>query len=141
MRKTTIRNWALWALVGCHGFAIAPSVLFAQEAQPAPAVAPDPAPAPAATYKSLTVYPPVIKISAQNDSQRFMAMATRTDGITVDVTEQVEWKLENPAFGRLENFTLYPVADGATHLIGTWNGMESRATFEVTQSDPSNGWI
>ncbi|MFN7626223.1 MAG: cell surface protein, partial [Pirellula sp.] len=103
---------------------------------PAPTPAPGPAPvAPAPVeWKSLTVYPPAIRISAQNDSQHFIAMATRADGITVDVSDQVQWKLENPAIGRLENLVVFPVADGATQLIGNWNGMEAKASLEVTQS-------
>ncbi|RLS73784.1 MAG: hypothetical protein DWH99_02580, partial [Planctomycetota bacterium] len=66
---------------------------------PAPAA---PAPAPAApvapvapapvVYQSLAVFPPLIKISAQNDLQHIVAVATRADGITVDVTDQVQWK-------------------------------------------------
>jgi hypothetical protein len=76
----------------------------------------------------------LIKISAQNDLQHIVAVATRADGITVDVTDQVQWKLENPAVAKLENLVLFPLADGATQLVGAWNGMETRAALEVTQS-------
>ncbi|MBU6387129.1 MAG: hypothetical protein KGS49_14410, partial [Planctomycetes bacterium] len=85
-------------------------------AQDAPAGAPAQAPA-AVSYKSLVVYPPSIKISAQNDLQHIVAVATRSDGITVDVSDQVQWKLENPAVAKLENLVLHPLADGATQLI------------------------
>ena len=143
---------ALWALGAC------PWVVLGQEpaapapaaTEPAPAAPAAPAPAPAATepapatpapavaapvvYQSLSVYPPLIKISAQNDLQHIVAVATRADGITVDVTDQVQWKLENPAVAKLENLVLYPLADGATQLVGTWNGMETRSALEITQS-------
>ena len=110
----------------------------AAPATPAPATPAPVAPVPVAPvpveWKSLTVYPPAIRISAQNDSQHFIAMATRADGITVDVSDQVQWKLENPAIGRLENLIVFPAADGATQLVGNWNGMEAKASLDVTQS-------
>ena len=115
---------ALWAF-GVQG-------LCAQEpATPAPAPAPAPAPT---TYKSLVVYPPAIKISAKTDSQHIVAVATRADGITVDVSDQVQWKLENPAVAKLESLVISPLADGATQLVGAWNGMEARSSVEITQS-------
>lgn len=133
-----------WVATSAVAIAIAgtgtTSGLLAQEPSPAAAPAPQEpapaaAPAPAAvTYKSLVVYPPVIKISAQNDLQHIMAVATRSDGITVDVSDQVQWKLENPAVAKLENLVLSPLADGTTALIGTWNSMEARASLEITQS-------
>jgi len=137
MNKTSLRKWALLPLLSLPMSSLCTLAANAQDpAAPAPApAAPAPAPAAApATFKSLSVFPPAIKISAQTDSQRFMAMAVRSDGITVDVTDQVQWTLANPAFGKLDNFTVFPVADGATELIGTWNGMEAKATLEVTQS-------
>jgi len=138
MNKTSLRKWALLPLLSLPMSSLCTLAANAQDpAAPAPAPAAAPAPAPAAapaTFKSLSVFPPAIKISAQTDSQRFMAMAVRSDGITVDVTDQVQWTLANPAFGKLDNFTVFPVADGATELIGTWNGMEAKATLEVTQS-------
>ncbi|MFM8400509.1 MAG: cell surface protein, partial [Pirellula sp.] len=106
----------------------------------APEAPPTPAPAPAApaaapiAFKSLVVYPPAIKISAANDLQHISAVATRADGITVDVSDQVQWKLENPAVAKLENLVIYPLADGATQLVGSFNGMEARSTLEITQS-------
>ena len=111
----------------------APAATPSPSAEPAPAGAPAQAPA-AVSYKSLVVYPPSIKISAQNDLQHIVAVATRSDGITVDVSDQVQWKLENPAVAKLENLVLHPLADGATQLIGTWNAMEAKSTLEVTQS-------
>jgi hypothetical protein len=99
----------------------------------APAAAPASAEAPV-TWQSLAVYPPAIRISAQNDTQHFIAVATRTDGITVDVSDQVQWRLENPAVARIDNLVIHPVVDGATALIGSWNGLEAKATLEITQS-------
>ncbi|MFN5104440.1 MAG: DUF1549 and DUF1553 domain-containing protein [Planctomycetota bacterium] len=115
----------------------APAANPAPATDPAPTPAPTPAPAPApaaVAYKSLAVYPPAIKISASNDLQHVIAVATRSDGITIDVSDQVQWKLENPAVAKLENLVIYPVADGATQLVVSFNGLEARSTLEITQS-------
>jgi hypothetical protein len=108
----------------------------APAATPAPAAAPAPVAAPAVpvAWQSLAVYPPAIRISAQNDTQHVIAIATRADGISVDVSDQIQWRMENPAFARLDQLVLHPVADGSTTLIGAWNGMEAKATLEITQS-------
>ena len=111
----------------------APAANPAPATDPAPTPAPAPAPA-AVAYKSLAVYPPAIKISASNDLQHVIAVATRSDGITIDVSDQVQWKLENPAVAKLENLVIYPVADGATQLVVSFNGLEARSTLEITQS-------
>jgi len=125
---------ALWALGACPWVGLGQEPAAPAPAEPAPAPAPAPAVAAPVVYQSLSVYPPSIKISAQNDLQHIVAVATRADGITVDVTDQVQWKLENPAVAKLENLVLYPLADGATQLVGTWNGMETRSALEITQS-------
>jgi hypothetical protein len=83
---------------------------------------------------TFAIYPPSIQISAQSDSQHVVAVATRPDGITEDVSDQVEWRIENPALARLENLVVYPVADGTTELVGKWNGMEARVALQLTNS-------
>lgn len=88
-----------------------------------------------ASWSAFQVYPPNIRIQSQSDSQHVIAVATRADGITVDVTEQVQWSLENPALAKLESLVLSPVADGATHLVGAWNGMQARVPVEISQSN------
>jgi hypothetical protein len=85
-------------------------------------------------WSAFTVYPSDIQISSQSDSQHVIAVATRPDGITVDVSDQVAWRLENPALARIENLIVYPTADGATELVGAWNGMEARVKLTLTQT-------
>jgi hypothetical protein len=89
---------------------------------------------PAPSWTAFTVYPSEIRISSQSDSQHVIAVATRADGITLDVSDQVEWRIENPAVARLENLVVYPVADGATELVAAWNAMEARAKLDLTQT-------
>ncbi|MFM8264149.1 MAG: hypothetical protein ACKN9S_17860, partial [Pirellula sp.] len=100
----TFRSTRTSLLVGALAFALPVAGSFGVLAQdPAPEAPPTPAPAPTApaaapiAFKSLVVYPPAIKISAANDLQHISAVATRADGITVDVSDRVQWKLENPA--------------------------------------------
>jgi hypothetical protein len=95
-------------------------VAFAQDPQP--------------QWSAFTVYPSDIQISSQSDSQHVIAVATRADGITVDVSDQVAWRLENAALARIENLIVYPTADGATELVGAWNGMEARVKLTLTQT-------
>ncbi len=83
---------------------------------------------------TFTVYPTAIRLSAQNDSQHVIAVATRADGITTDVSDEVTWRVENPQLARLENLVVVPLADGSTELVALWNGKEARVALELTQS-------
>lgn len=89
---------------------------------------------PAPQWSSFAIYPSEIRISSQSDAQHLVAVATRADGITVDVSDQVAWRIENPALAKIENLIVYPVADGATELVGAWNGIESRIKLTLAQS-------
>jgi len=73
-------------------------------------------PAVAQEIERINLYPPDVQLTTAKDRQSFIVVATRTDDVTLDVTDQVEIKLGNPALARLEGNTLYPVADGATEL-------------------------
>ncbi len=67
-------------------------------------------------WASLQVFPSDVSLESIRDRQRFIAVATRADGVTQDVTSQVQVALASDAFARLENATLYPVADGQTEM-------------------------
>ncbi len=88
----------------------------------------------ASQWVSLVVYPPEIGLELANDSQSFSAMATRVDGITKDVTQEVQWKLEGPDCASIKDFTLVPKSDGATNLNATWNGLTASVPVKVTRS-------
>jgi len=93
---------------------------------PAPAEAPAPAePAPAAApapIASLAAYPPDIQLTTSRDRQSFIVVATRADGVTLDVTKDAKVTLENPALARVDGHTLYPTADGDTTLALEYQG-------------------
>ncbi|GIW98164.1 MAG: surface protein [Pirellulaceae bacterium] len=80
-------------------------------------------------WKSLKVYPPQVKLTGAADYQNMIAVAEREDGVTVDVTENATWELDNPAIGELKEYRLLPVADGQGKLVAQWNGLS--ATTEV----------
>lgn len=84
--------------------------------------------------KSLNVYPAEIQLTTQRDSQRFIVVATREDGVTLDVTEAAKAELDNPAIATLENQTLHPKADGTGNLQIQHEGLTATATVNVQQA-------
>ncbi len=86
------------------------------------------------TWQSLAIYPPAINLSAKSDSQHVIAVATRSDGITQDVTEQTEWKIANPDLANFENTVLSPKTDGKSQLTAQWQGLTSSVEFQVANS-------
>ena len=84
-----------------------------------------------ATITKIEVFPPDVNLNTSRDRQRFIVMATRADGVTVDVTAQAQVALANPALAKLEASTLYPQADGATTLNVAFGGHSVQAPVMV----------
>src|SRR5437660_167927 len=80
---------------------------------------------------SLAIYPPDINLSTKADSQRFIVVVTRDDGVTLDVTAQAAVKLVDSKLCRLDKNVLYPAADGETKLEVEHQGLKSAATVKV----------
>jgi len=91
-------------------------------------------PAPA----SLNVFPADIHLSAVRDRQLLLVQAVLPNGLTVDVTEKAELKLENEGLLRREGTTFYPVADGTTKLTVSYGGksVEVPVVVQNCQVDP-----
>ena len=87
----------------------------------------------AATITGLAVYPPDVNLNTRLDYQRFLVIASRDDGVTMDVTKEAAVKLGDDRFARLDGRTLYPVADGATTLEVEYQG--HRAAVPVIVKD------
>jgi len=85
-------------------------------------------------WRSLSVYPPSIKLSAKSDSQHLAVVATRSDGITQDVTEQVQWAFANADLVQFADFVVSPKADGTTQVTAQWQGLSATASLEITNS-------
>jgi hypothetical protein len=80
---------------------------------------------------ALNVYPPDIHLSTKLDLQRVIVVATRDDGVTLDVTGQAAVKLVDAAPCKLEQSILYPLADGETTLEAEYQGLKAAASVEV----------
>jgi hypothetical protein len=80
---------------------------------------------------AIAVYPPDISLTTKADLQRFVVVATRDDGVTLDVTGQAAAKLADAKLCRLDKNTLYPQADGQTTLEIEYQGLKTAATVAV----------
>jgi hypothetical protein len=91
-----------------------------------------PAPAADKAWEALTIYPPEVQLATATDFQNVIAVARRSDGVTLDVTDQVAWTVENPELVRFENFRLFPSSDGQTKLLATWQDLAAEASIGVS---------
>ena len=76
------------------------------------------------TYTGINVYPPEITLNTKNDLQRYIVVAQRSDGVTLDVTDQAQARLADGAFARIDRHALYPMADGQTTLEIEYQGFK-----------------
>ncbi|HEX6960345.1 MAG TPA: DUF1549 domain-containing protein [Lacipirellula sp.] len=83
----------------------------------------------AAQYASVAIYPPEITLDHGDDYQGVVAVATRADGVTLDVTDKVTWAVEGAA--RLEGTRLLPAADGLAVLKATWGQHSAEAKVKI----------
>jgi len=81
----------------------------------------------------LEAFPPDVQLTSSRDRQTFIVVATRPDGVTLDVTAAAKATLANPAFARIDGHTLYPTADGATTLALEYQGQT--VSLPVTVKD------
>lgn len=82
----------------------------------------------------LALYPPQVTLNHADDYQGILAVATRANGVTLDVTESVAWNVpEGPT--RLEGSTLRPIADGHTTVKASYAGREAQLDVQVAGVD------
>lgn len=82
---------------------------------------------------SLQVYPADINLANKLDLQRFVIVATRDDGVTLDVTGQAAVKIAAADLVRQEKNILYPAVDGQTTLEAEYQGLKAVATITVKE--------
>ena len=87
-----------------------------------------------ANITKIDVYPPDINLNTKLDFQRFIVVATRDDDVTLDVTGDAVAKLADGTFARVEETTIYPVADGSTTLHIEYQGQKTEATVNVANA-------
>jgi hypothetical protein len=85
------------------------------------------------------VAPADIHLSALRDRQSLIVQAVLPNGLTVDVTDQAQMKIENEGLVRRDGTTFYPVADGATKLTVTHAGhsVDVPVTIQNGKVDPA----
>jgi len=79
----------------------------------------------------LDVYPETISLNSGADFQSFVAVLRRDDGVTLDVTDQVQWTIENDALVKIEGHLLRPIADGVTALTGRFQDALVRVEVKI----------
>jgi hypothetical protein len=77
------------------------------------------------------IFPPDVNLNTNRDRQMYIVVATRPDGVTLDVTSSAKATLANPALARIDGHTLYPTADGATTLNVEYEGQSVAAPVTV----------
>lgn len=133
-KESSLRSHLAKLLVGICLFASLPSPVRSDDA-----VVPPVAVVPASTesapaWQSLHVYPPVVKLTAKSDSQHLIAVAMRSDGITLDVTDQVAWTFTIPDLVNFSEHIVAPKADGSTVVTATWEGLSATSSIESSNS-------
>ena len=81
-----------------------------------------------------TVTPVEINLTSARDIQSVVAQAQFENGITSDVSESVQWKIENPKIAVLERLVVKPQTDGETRLVGQFEGRTVSIPIKVSSS-------
>ena len=87
-----------------------------------------------APLAKIEVFPPDVDLGTTRDRQQMVVVATRADGVTLDVTAQSQFKVANPALVKAEGATFFPLADGTTTIEVTHGGQTVNAPLVVKQA-------
>jgi len=88
----------------------------------------------AAEVTGIEIYPNDIGLQTNADFQNFVVVATRDDGVTLDVTKQVTAKFAQDGVARIDGSQVFPVQDGETTLEVEYLGHKSQAKVAVADS-------
>ncbi len=88
----------------------------------------------AASPPEFAVYPPEVSLDSARDFQSFVAVLTRDDGVTLDITDRVQWSLSADAIAQIDGHTLRPAADGKTELVATYLGASKKIPVTVANA-------
>ncbi len=110
------RHWQLTAAALLIGVAVRPA-----PGQPAPP-----------SLIKLDILPPEVQLTGARDRQSFVVVATRSDGVTLDVTGAAQVSLTDGGPARREGNWLYPQADGSTQLTAAHEGLTATAPVTVS---------
>jgi len=85
-------------------------------------------------WTALAVYPPKVQLSTHDDYQGVVVVATRSDGVTADVTAEAEFSLADESIASFDGQQLHPKADGLTQLIAKFGGQQASAEVLVAHA-------
>lgn len=120
---------SLW----CCACAITTLWLGALAAVTATAATPEPKSTPTDASESLefAVYPGEIQLDSARDFQSVVAVVTRPDGVTLDVTDEVQWSIEGDEVAEIDGHLLRPAADGQAELVASYSGITHKLPLRV----------
>ncbi len=87
------------------------------------------------TPERLLVYPPVINLTSQRDRQSIVAQIVYDDGITRDVTNDVQVVVADEQLIRREQSEFFPVKDGTTSVKVSFEGLSTELPVKVENAD------
>ncbi len=87
-----------------------------------------------ATITKINVFPSDVELSTSRDRQPLVVMATRSDGVTIDVTAQATLTPTNAAVVRFDGPMIYPVADGEAAIQVEYAGHSAQVPLVVKQA-------
>ncbi len=87
-----------------------------------------------AKWEKIDVYPAQVQLKTAASYQGVIAVATRSDGITKDISTEAQWALADAAIAKWDGTKLTPAADGSTTLTATWNGLSAQTAVAVVEA-------
>ena len=128
-----MKNYGINTLVARIGW-LACGLAFSLATVRQAAAAPSPIDAKAGDPKAVVkmeVFPPDVNLNTKRDRQRYLVVATRADGVTIDVTKDAQVSLADGKLAKIDQHTIYPAADGATTLNVSYGNLKAQVPVVV----------
>ena len=87
---------------------------------------------------AIRIYPENVHITHAGDSQSFVVQAVMPNGVTVDVTNQATWQLDQETAVQLEHNRLLPLTDGQTKLHVSYGDQSAELPIAVSNAAVRN---
>ncbi len=101
------------------------------------AAASESSPPAASTIEKLVVYPDSIELNSVRDSQSLVAQLVHANGITRDVSDQIQLQIANPELLKQAGRVLHPGQDGETVVKVELEGFSVEVPVKVTDAQTS----
>ena len=80
----------------------------------------------------ISVYPESVSLHSARDFQSLIAVLQQADGTTTDVTDQVQWSVQNSKLASMEDNRAIPLANGNSEIIATLDESTVRVPLRVS---------